>query len=115
MLLQYIAAKKKGARIALVHSDTEFGRDPIAKSEALAKKLGLEVVEKIVTPPGSFDVSAEVLKLRRARPEATVWLSDPTWPNHVPLIGSAGLKTASYPYFDAATGGGSAPLRRGER
>lgn len=73
MLLKYIADKKKGARIAFVHSDTEFGRDPIAKSEALAKKLGLEQVEKIVTPPGSFDVSAEVLKLRRAKPEFTIF------------------------------------------
>lgn len=52
---------------------------------------------------GALRIIAELL--RRARPEATVWLSDPTWPNHVPLIESAGLKTASYPYFDAATGG----------
>lgn len=73
ILLRHIAAEKKGARIAFVHSDTEFGRDPIAKSEALAKQLGLEQVEKIVTPPGSFDVSAEVLKLRRARPDYTVF------------------------------------------
>jgi branched-chain amino acid transport system substrate-binding protein len=73
MLLKHIAATKKGARIAFVHSDTEFGRDPIAKSEAYAKTLGLEQVEKIVTPPGSFDVSSEVLKLRRARPEFTVF------------------------------------------
>lgn len=73
ILLRHIAAAKKGARIAFVHSDTEFGRDPIAKSEALAKQLGLEQVEKIVTPPGSFDVSAEVLKLRRARPDFTIF------------------------------------------
>jgi branched-chain amino acid transport system substrate-binding protein len=73
ILLRHIAAQKKDARIAFVHSDTEFGRDPIAKSEALAKQLGLQQVEKIVTPPGSFDVSAEVLKLRRARPDYTIF------------------------------------------
>ncbi|HZH27718.1 MAG TPA: ABC transporter substrate-binding protein [Azospirillaceae bacterium] len=73
MLLQHIANAKKGARIAFVHSDTEFGRDPIARGEAKAKSLGLEVAEKVVTPPGSFDVSAEVLKLRRARPEFTIF------------------------------------------
>lgn len=73
MLLRHVAATKKGARIAFVHSDTEFGRDPIARSEALAKQLGLEQVEKVVTPPGSFDVSAEVLKLRRARPDFTIF------------------------------------------
>lgn len=52
---------------------------------------------------GALRVIAELL--RRARPEAVVWLSDPTWPNHVPLMEAAGLKTASYPYFDAASGG----------
>lgn len=52
---------------------------------------------------GALRVLAELLK--RSRPTATVWLSDPTWPNHVPLIQAAGFKTKSYPYFDAATGG----------
>jgi len=52
---------------------------------------------------GALRIIAELL--RRARPEATVWLSDPTWPNHKPLIGGAGLATRDYPYFDAASGG----------
>lgn len=55
-------------------------------------------------PGGSGALRLVAELLRRARPDATVWISDPSWPNHVPLIGSAGLKTAAYPYFDAATG-----------
>jgi aromatic-amino-acid transaminase len=51
---------------------------------------------------GALRIVAELL--RRSRPEATVWISDPTWPNHVPIISAAGLKTGTYPYFDAATG-----------
>jgi len=39
--------------------------------------------------------------LNEAKPGATVHISDPTWPNHVPLMEAAGLKTATYPYFDA--------------
>src|SRR5690606_13921840 len=42
--------------------------------------------------------------LARAKPGATVWVSDPTWPNHLPLVRAAGLTTRDYPYFDAATG-----------
>lgn len=42
--------------------------------------------------------------LRKSAPDATVWLSDPTWANHQPILGAAGLKTATYAYFDAATG-----------
>ena len=30
----------------------------------------------------------------------TVWLSDPTWPNHPNVFQAAGLPTNTYPYFD---------------
>ena len=73
VLLDYIARTQPGARIALVNSDTEFGRDPVASTEAGATKLGLRVVEKIVTPPTSVDVSTEVLKLRRANPDYAIF------------------------------------------
>ncbi|HEX2553383.1 MAG TPA: ABC transporter substrate-binding protein [Microvirga sp.] len=73
ILMRYIAKEKPGSRIALVYSDTEFGRDPIGPGEKLATDLGLKVVEKIVTPPGSVDVSTEVLKLRRANPDFTIF------------------------------------------
>lgn len=73
ILLRYIAKEKPGAKVAFVNSDTEFGRDPIATSEKKAIELGLKVVEKIVTPPGSVDVSTEVLKLRRAAPDYTIF------------------------------------------
>lgn len=73
ILLNYIAKEKPGAKLAFVYSDTEFGRDPIKPSEELATKLGLKLVEKIVTPPGSVDVSTEVLKLRRADPDFTIF------------------------------------------
>ncbi|MCC6756019.1 MAG: ABC transporter substrate-binding protein [Solirubrobacterales bacterium] len=73
ILLEYIAKTTPGAKIALVNSDTEFGRDPIAPTEKRAAELGLKIVEKIVTPPTSVDVSTEVLKLRRANPDYTIF------------------------------------------
>ena len=51
---------------------------------------------------GALRTLAELL--HKARPDTTVWLSDPTWANHAPILHAAGLKTATYPYFDAATG-----------
>lgn len=51
---------------------------------------------------GALRTLAELLA--KARPDATVWLSDPTWANHFPILKAAGLKTATYPYFDAVTG-----------
>ncbi|MGJ8527874.1 aromatic amino acid transaminase [Maritalea sp.] len=48
---------------------------------------------------GALRLIADLLNI--AKPGATVYISDPTWPNHIPLMEAAGLKTASYPYFDA--------------
>lgn len=73
ILLKHIAKEKPGAKVAFVYSDSEFGRDPIERSEAEAKKLGLNVVVKLMTPPGSVDVSTEVIKLRRAAPDYTIF------------------------------------------
>lgn len=73
ILLRHIAKEKPGAKVAFVYSDSEFGRDPIEASEAAARKLGLSVPVKIMTPPGSVDVSTEVIKLRRAAPDYTIF------------------------------------------
>jgi aspartate aminotransferase len=51
---------------------------------------------------GALRTLAELLA--KSRPDATVWLSDPTWANHPPILKAAHLKTATYPYFDAVSG-----------
>ncbi|MCL4746229.1 MAG: aspartate/tyrosine/aromatic aminotransferase [Burkholderiaceae bacterium] len=52
---------------------------------------------------GALRVGADFLK--RLRPEATVWISDPSWENHRALFESAGFRVQSYPYYDASTHG----------
>lgn len=47
---------------------------------------------------GGLRLAAEFIK--KANSNATVWVSDPTWANHVPLLASAGLNIESYPYYD---------------
>jgi aspartate aminotransferase len=49
---------------------------------------------------GALRLGAELVKV--ARPDAVVHVSDPTWANHEPLIGSSGMRLERYPYFDAA-------------
>lgn len=73
ILLRHIAKEKPGAKVAFVYSDSEFGRDPIESSEKLAKEMGLNVPIKIMTPAGSVDISTEVIKLRRAAPDYTIF------------------------------------------
>ncbi|MCF5746617.1 aromatic amino acid transaminase [Pseudomonas tremae] len=52
---------------------------------------------------GALKVGADFLKY--AFPNSQVWVSDPTWENHLALFGGAGFKVNTYPYFDAQTGG----------
>ncbi len=47
---------------------------------------------------GALRILSELLV--RCNENAKVWVSDPTWANHIPLIGSAGLQIETYPYFD---------------
>lgn len=50
---------------------------------------------------GALRLLAELI--RSSRTDAVVWVSDPTWGNHVPLLGNAGLQLRSYPYLDQKT------------
>jgi branched-chain amino acid transport system substrate-binding protein len=73
LLLKYIAREKPNATVAFVYSDSEFGRDPIEENKKTVANLGLKLVAEVITPPGSVDVSTEVLKLRRADPDYTIF------------------------------------------
>lgn len=57
-------------------------------------------VRVVQTPGGcgSLRVAAELIQ--RAKPNATLWVSNPTWANHIPLLSSAGLQIREYPYYD---------------
>ena len=57
----------------------------------------------IQTPGGSGSLRVAAGLLLRAREDAAVWVSEPTWNNHVPLLGGAGLTLKPYAYYDAET------------
>lgn len=61
---------------------------------------GNERVVTLQTPGGSGALRVAAGVILRANPDATLWFSDPTWNNHVPLLGGAGLKLETYPYYD---------------
>lgn len=60
-------------------------------------------VNVVQTPGGcgALRMAAEFLKL--CKPDATVWVSTPTWANHIPLLGGAGLTIREYPYLDPSS------------
>jgi aromatic-amino-acid transaminase len=52
---------------------------------------------------GGLRVGADLLK--RINPDATVWISEPSWENHRQLFEAAGFTVKSYPYYDPKTHG----------
>jgi aromatic-amino-acid transaminase len=74
-----------------------FGKD----SELLA--AGRAVTCQCLGGTGALKVGADYLK--RLLPDATVYISDPSWENHRALFESAGFPVKDYAYYDAATRG----------
>lgn len=60
-------------------------------------------VATVMTPGGcgALRMGAELLVQANAKKQ--VWVSDPTWANHYPLLQSAGLTLKQYTYYDTAT------------
>ena len=59
----------------------------------------------VQTPGGCGAVRLGAEVIFAAAPTATVWVSDPTWPVHIPLMGSVGLQFKSYRYYSPAIRG----------
>ena len=59
--------------------------------------------DRLVTvqaPGGSGSLRLAAALLHNAKPAAKMWVSAPTWANHVPLLGSVGFELVPYPYYD---------------
>lgn len=107
-------AVKNAERILLADQDSKAYVGPggaagfneaissLAFGETLKQSLGERRVT-LQTPGGCGGLRLAAEFIAQAAPDATVWVSDPTWPNHRPLLGAAGLKIASYPYYDFAS------------
>ena len=68
-----------------------------------AVKEGRTLTIQALGGTGGLRIGADFLRL--VAPEATVWISDPSWENHRALFEQAGFKVNTYPYYDAKTHG----------
>lgn len=58
-------------------------------------------VEVLHTPGGTGALRVAGDLVRSIRPDTSVWLSVPTWPNHPQVFAAAGLPERTYPYLGA--------------
>jgi len=66
-----------------------------------AGSVGNERIAMLQTPGGSGSLSVAAGVALRAQAGLTLWASAPTWANHVPLLGGAGLQMKTFEYYDA--------------
>jgi aspartate aminotransferase len=57
------------------------------------------------TPGGSGALRVLGEFINVAKPGATIWVGNPTWANHIPVMTSAGLTVKQYPYYNPETRG----------
>ncbi len=72
-------------------------------AESAAVKEGRVVTVQAIGGTGGLKIGADFLHL--LSPNATVWISDPSWENHRALFEAAGFKVEAYPYYDPKTRG----------
>ena len=71
----------------------------------LGKAIPKGRVIGVQAPGGTGALHQLFLLIRAAKPNTTVWLSDPTWPNHPAILGHLGIEFSKYRYFDESTCG----------
>ena len=87
---------------------TGLAGDPAFNAAMLRLILGDGFADRaaaVATPGGTGAIRQALELIRLANPTATVWLSNPTWPNHPSIISYLGMPMQQYRYFDTATGG----------
>jgi len=102
------AAEKKIWETQDTKAYTGLAGDPAYNTALVEMILGAGYADRaasIATPGGTGAIRQALELVRMASPGATVWLSNPTWPNHPSILKFLGMKTAEYRYFDAATRG----------
>lgn len=104
-----LSAVKKAERHILDHQQTkaytgsagdpaynEVMQDLIFGNESSASGR----ITTLQSPGGSGSLRVAAGLILRAKPDVSLWVSDPTWNNHVPLLGGAGVRLETYPYYD---------------
>jgi aspartate aminotransferase len=88
---------------------TGLAGDPAYTNAMAALVLGDAVprgaIAAAATPGGTGAVRQAFELVRMANPDARVFVSDPTWPNHLSILSYLGMEVVNYRYFDSATGG----------
>ena len=101
------AAEKRLWEEETTKAYTALAGDPAFLDAMIGLVLGEAVargqVAAIATPGGTGAVRQGFDLVKMAAPGARVFVSDPTWPNHLSILAHMGMEVVPYRYFDTAT------------
>ena len=107
-----IMSAVKKAELRLHNSQTTKTYKGLAGDEAFRDAMRVLVlgdcvsasrVATIQTPGGTGAIRQLYEAIKKINGEATLWLSDPTWPSHIGIARHMGMQMRSYSYFDSAS------------
>ncbi len=88
---------------------TGLAGDPAYADAMIGLILGNAVprgnIAAVATPGGTGACRQAFEMIRMANPSARVFVSNPTWPNHLSILSYLGIETVQYRYFDGETRG----------
>ncbi|EEW24118.1 Aromatic-amino-acid transaminase [Rhodobacter ferrooxidans] len=102
------AAEKQLWEVETTKTYTGLAGEP-AYNAAMAQMIldgcvAADRLASVATPGGTGAIRQALELIKLAAPAATIWLSNPTWPNHPSIIRYLGMAMTEYRYFDASTG-----------
>ncbi len=88
---------------------TGLAGDPAYADAMIGLILGTSVpranIAAVATPGGTGACRQAFEMIRMANPSARVFVSNPTWPNHLSILNYLGMEMVPYRYFDGETRG----------
>ncbi|MGB3315329.1 MAG: amino acid aminotransferase [Albidovulum sp.] len=98
------AAERQLWEVETTKTYTGLAGEPEFNAAMAALVLGDAVsadrISSVATPGGTGACRQAFELIGMASPDATVWVSDPTWPNHLSILKHLGMKVRMYRYFD---------------
>ncbi len=101
---QRLAAEASSKSYLPISGDVQFGervRELVLGDEHEAVANGRIALAQTPGGTGALRVAGEFI--RANLPQASLWVSDPTWPNHPNVFQAAGVRLQKYPYLDASS------------
>ena len=90
-----------------LNSFNQAAQELIFGTSSPAREQGRVVTIQTLGGSGALKVGADFLK--KYFPESEIWVSQPTWENHIAIFNGAGIQTHFYPYYDAETNAVNVP------